>query len=241
MIVSPRRIKLTSCLALGLVAFWSLADAVPRGLPSGGQEARIWIEEGKKLYENGDYEEAVRTLLEALKKTKAGASVADARFYLALSYYALGKTEDSRNQLEALFLIQPGRTIDESLFAEGFVELYNRVRPAAPASEPTAPRVAAREAPKGGGGKKFPWLVVGGAPPRPAWRPSFSSARRKRRPACPRPAPSPSLPILSALRFSWTARTPDSGRTARFPTSIREVMSFGSTWRTMGVGKDKSA
>lgn len=166
MIVSRRGIKLTACLALCLVAFWSLSDAVPRGLPSRGQEAQAGIEEGKKLYENGDYEEAIRTLLEALKRTKSNAVTVDARLYLALSYYALGKADDSRAQLEALFRLQPGRPIDESLYAEGFVDLYETVQAekrGAAATGAATPRVAVRAAPKSGGGKKFPWLAVGGA------------------------------------------------------------------------------
>jgi DNA-binding beta-propeller fold protein YncE len=166
MIVRFRRAEFGACLALGLVVFWCVADAFPRGGPSDPQESLLWIQEGKRLYESGEYEEAVLKLLEGLKKAKVKAEAADARFYLSLSYYALGRTDDCRDQLNQLFEIQPQRAIDEQLYASGYVELYNKAKdeklrgqPAAPG----APRVAAKEAPaKAVGRKKFPWLIVAG-------------------------------------------------------------------------------
>ncbi|MCJ7589125.1 MAG: 6-bladed beta-propeller [Candidatus Aminicenantes bacterium] len=166
MIGRIRRTEFTACVALGLVVFWCVADAFPRGGPSGPQESLLWIQEGKRLYDSGEYEEAVRKLLEGLKKAKVKTEAADARFYLSLSYYALGRTDDCLDQLNQLFEIQPQRAIDERFYASGYVELYHKTRaeklrgqPAAP----SAPRVAAKEAPdKPGRGKKFPWLIVAG-------------------------------------------------------------------------------
>jgi sugar lactone lactonase YvrE len=126
----------------------------------------LWIQEGKRLYDSGEYEEAVRKLLEGLKKAKVKTEAADARFYLSLSYYALGRTDECRDQLNQLFEIQPQRAIDERFYASGYVEFYHKTRAeklrGQPAS-PSAPRVAAKEAPdKPGRGKKFPWLIVAG-------------------------------------------------------------------------------
>jgi len=166
MIGRIRRTEVAACVALGLVVFWCVADAFPRGGPSGSQESLLWTQEGKRLYDSGEYEEAVRKLLEGLKKAKSKTEAADARFYLSLSYYALGRTDECRDQLNQLFEIQPQRAIDERFYASGYVELYHKTRaeklrgqPAAP----SAPRVAAKEAPdKTGRGKKFPWLIVAG-------------------------------------------------------------------------------
>ena len=168
MIGRIRRTEVAACVALGLVVFWSVAGAFPRGGPSGSQESLLWTQEGKRLYDSGEYEEAVRKLLEGLKKAKVKTEAADARFYLSLSYYALGRTDECRDQLNQLFEIQPQRAIDERLYASGYVELYHKTRAEKLRGQPAvppAPRVAAKEAlDKPGRGKKFPWLiVVGGA------------------------------------------------------------------------------
>lgn len=160
MIVRFRSTGFTACIALGLAVLWSVADAFPRGLPSEAQESQLWIQEGKRLYESGEYEEAVQKLLEGLRRAKAKEETADARFYLSLSYYALDRVEDCRNELDQLLAVQPDRTIDERFYAAGFVELFQKAkaeklgaRPPAPAK----PQVAVKEAPKKtAGGKNSP-------------------------------------------------------------------------------------
>jgi len=167
MVVRFRKRGFSVGLALGLMALWCVNDAFPRGALRAGQDAPFLIQEGKRLYESGDYEAAVRILLEGLRKAKAKTEESDARFYLSLSYYALGRPEDSRSQLEQLFEIQPDRTIDERFYAAGFVDLYNKIRAEKPRKQepaPAMPRVATKEAPgKPAGRKGFPWLIVGGA------------------------------------------------------------------------------
>jgi sugar lactone lactonase YvrE len=152
--------------ALALVVFWSAAGAFPRPPLADGQEPSLWIQEGKRLYESGEYEEAILRLLEGLKKTKVKTEAADARFYLSLSYYALGRNADCQAQLQELFKLQPERTIDERYYAAGYIELYRSLQSARSGGQPAAPagpQVAVKEAPaKAGGGKKFPWLIVAG-------------------------------------------------------------------------------
>jgi len=93
----------------------------------GQSESARSIQAGKKLYDEGEYQNAIIKYFEALAQSKTQEEKADAYFNLALSYYALGDAARSSDQLKNLFGIQPNRTIDDRFFPSGFIALSNQV------------------------------------------------------------------------------------------------------------------
>lgn len=102
---------------------------------------------GVRLYEQGEYAKARKTLEKELRSPKLSKEErSKARLYLAASLYASGAEESARIQLEELALTNPSLKVDPVIFPQGFVTLAEQSRervaakmPPAPAPEPVAP------------------------------------------------------------------------------------------------------
>jgi tetratricopeptide (TPR) repeat protein len=84
---------------------------------------------GVQLYENGEYEEAVRLFTQELEEAQRPAEErALARIYLASSLHAMGQVEEARRHLEVLAREHPGQRVDPVLFPPEFVALAEVIR-----------------------------------------------------------------------------------------------------------------
>jgi sugar lactone lactonase YvrE len=170
---------------LGLLARQSLSQTESQAQ----SEYTRAFQAGKALYEEGEHKEAVIRFLQALTVAKGPAETGDACFYLSLSYYSLGESDNTLLYLKKMFEAQPEKEIDARLFPSGYVTLYYRTRSEFARPKPEEkPKVEAKEAekkaeaekqaaaeapkPQARGGKeetepkvrkKFPWLIVIGA------------------------------------------------------------------------------
>jgi len=96
---------------------------------------------GKNLYEDGEHKEAALKFLQALTLAKEKGEIVEACFYLSLSYYGLGESDNAQMYLKKMFEAQLEREIDARLFPSGYVTLFYRTK-----SEFAKPRPAKLEA-----------------------------------------------------------------------------------------------
>ena len=83
---------------------------------------------GKKLYEDGEHKEAALKFAQALTSAKEKGDIGEACFYLSLSYYSLGESDNAQLYLKMMFEAQPEREIDARLFPSGFLTLFYRTK-----------------------------------------------------------------------------------------------------------------
>ncbi|MFL5356020.1 tetratricopeptide repeat protein [Archangium sp.] len=92
---------------------------------------------GIRLYEQGEYARASRSLKAELKnRQRSEAELARARVYLAASLLALGKKNEARQQLEQLARSTPEPQVDPAIFPPELVELEKDVRGKLQATRP---------------------------------------------------------------------------------------------------------
>jgi hypothetical protein len=108
---------------------------------------------GIRLYEQGEYARASRSLKAELKNPRrTDEDKARVRVYLAASLLALGKQNEARQQLEELAKTTSEPQVDPSLFPSALVEMEKQVRGKLQAARPPEPdqaekdRLAAQEA-----------------------------------------------------------------------------------------------
>jgi sugar lactone lactonase YvrE len=106
------------------------------------------FEAGKKLYEDGEHKEAVIKFLQALNAAKEKAETGEACFYLSLSYYGLGDTENTALYMKKMFEAQPEREINARMFPSGYVVQFYRIKsdfaPQKPVKPEEKPKVEAK-------------------------------------------------------------------------------------------------
>lgn len=84
---------------------------------------------GVSLYARGDYQKAIQSLSKEVDNPRrSDKERARARLYLAASLYAVGKTDDARQQLEDLARLHPEQRVDPNLFPPDFVNFAQAAR-----------------------------------------------------------------------------------------------------------------
>ncbi|MDY7229598.1 tetratricopeptide repeat protein [Hyalangium rubrum] len=99
---------------------------------------------GIQLYENGEYEAAIRLLEQELAEaSRSPGDPALSRVYLAASLHALGQVEEARKQLEVLARTHPEQQVDPVRFPPELVALAEVIRQQVEAERTFAEREAA--------------------------------------------------------------------------------------------------
>ena len=83
---------------------------------------------GKKLYDDGEYKEAALKFRQALTLANEKGEIVETYFYLSLSYYGLGESDNAQLYLNKMFEVQPEREINERLFPSGYIILFYRTK-----------------------------------------------------------------------------------------------------------------
>jgi len=121
--------KVLVILALISFIFFLSSDALSQKSSSQRSEVKKLLREGKSHYRNGEYEEAIKKLAEAPLLTKDKEELTEIYFYLSLSYYSNNQNEKAEEMLRKLFEMKPNlRIVDESLYPEGFVRTFYKIR-----------------------------------------------------------------------------------------------------------------
>jgi len=119
----------STALALSVfLLFVSLlgAESFPRARDQSQSEQSQAFQAGKKLYEDGEHKEAIIKFLQALTSAKEKGEIAEACFYLSLSYYALDEKDSCQLYLKRLFEAQPEREIEAKLYSSGYIALFTK-------------------------------------------------------------------------------------------------------------------
>jgi sugar lactone lactonase YvrE len=162
-----RRIFRSRALAATVLVLWTATVAAPFPQAGGAGQAEFQkaFQAGKKLYEDGEHKDAIINLQQALLLAKEKGDVAEACFFLCLSYYALGDQDSCRLYLKKLFEAQPAREIESQMYPSGFVIVFYQLKSEAAKAAETKPVAMGGKAAAGTQvkKKKFPWLIVAGA------------------------------------------------------------------------------
>ena len=138
------------------------------------------LNEGIENYRNGEYEKALNKFLEVLIKAQSRRELETIYFYLALSYFSLGDSENSTKYLTTLFQQNPDFTFKSSSLPGAFLGEFNKAKAKQHFSTPkpeeprekeikeepverkpqVKPEIRSREKEKKRGGK-FPWIIGG--------------------------------------------------------------------------------
>ena len=109
-------------------------DALPQRNVSAVYDIEKSIQEGKKLYKEGKYREAIAKFLEAKDLAQKKEELSEVYFNISLAYYADSQSIRARDYLQKSLEILPDRTIDTSLYhfplyyPSGFAELFNQIK-----------------------------------------------------------------------------------------------------------------
>jgi tetratricopeptide (TPR) repeat protein len=124
---------------LPLLPLLLLAPGLARAAPS-------FIQPGIQLYENGEYEVATQFFQQVLDDPRRSPQEqGEARVYLAASLHALGRVEETRQQLEVLARENPEQQVDSVRFLPELVALAREIRQRVDAEREFARKDAERE------------------------------------------------------------------------------------------------
>jgi TonB family protein len=108
--------------------FWLLGFAVSLSAQEPGSPARQVLQEGKKLFLQGDYEGARRALRRALGRLEARADRVDARLTLASIHQAQGDDERAVIEFQWAVVEDPGLELDRTLYSPKTLRLFREAR-----------------------------------------------------------------------------------------------------------------
>jgi len=89
------------------------------------------LSEAKKLYNEMDYEAAIRKLTEAKGKASTAMQKAELNLYLSLAYYAMSEgksTRDLEGAIENMIIFDYQSEPDENLCPPGYMEIYHKIK-----------------------------------------------------------------------------------------------------------------
>ncbi|MBN1222558.1 MAG: PEGA domain-containing protein [Candidatus Aminicenantes bacterium] len=114
-------------IAYGLLILFLILVAKPPSLNGVGfqkDRAKIVLQEGIDLYEEGELEKAVSKFSSLLAQTEDKDILTDACFYLSLIYFRLGETLVCRQWIKKVLVNAPGRN-PESTDPPDFIKLFD--------------------------------------------------------------------------------------------------------------------
>ncbi len=91
--------------------------------PSFGQEENLF-QEGKKLYQSGEYDEAIKAFSEVVKKSVNKDLCFKAYLYLGYTYFTRGNHNKARKSIENSVQMKQNVELDESEFVPEFIDFY---------------------------------------------------------------------------------------------------------------------
>ena len=156
--------KLLVISVIFLFILLTSADVLPQRNVSAESDVKKLIQEGKELYKNGEYKEAILKLLAAKDLAQTRKEISEIHFNISLAYYADNQSIKASEHLQKLLEIQPEKTINTLDYHPRFVELFNKIKSEVAKLKEKRPVVKAKpgeekKVKKGGGG----FLLVIGA------------------------------------------------------------------------------
>lgn len=122
-----RLIKKTAVLLLVTFSFLIFCDSLPLNAADNASFGRL-IQQGRELYQRGQYEQALEVFIQARIKTLELKDVKSVLFDLSLTYYALGDAEKCEEMLRSLFEIEAEEKADANSFPRGYLAIFNKVK-----------------------------------------------------------------------------------------------------------------
>ena len=104
------------------------SDVLPQRNVSAENDIEKLIQEGKELYKNGEYREAIVKFLEAKDLARTKEDISEVYFNLSSAYYASNQSVEAKEYLQKSLEILPERTIDALYYSPGFVEMFNTTK-----------------------------------------------------------------------------------------------------------------
>ena len=148
------------------------SDVLPKSNVSAQRDVDRLIREGKELYKNGEYREAIVKFLEAKDLARTREEISEVYFNLSSAYYASSQSVEAREHLRKSLEVLPERTIDALYYSADFVEMFNETKAELIKLKEKEKRPVVKAKPavekkvkKGGGGLLIVLgvLVIGGA------------------------------------------------------------------------------
>jgi len=103
------------------------SDVLPERNVSAQSDVDKLIQEGKELYKNGEYKEAILKFLIAKDLAQTNKDVSEVHFNLSLAYYSNNQNVEAEESLRKSLEVEPERIIDTQYYPPGFVEMFNKV------------------------------------------------------------------------------------------------------------------
>jgi formylglycine-generating enzyme required for sulfatase activity len=128
-------------LAAGVLFFFLFflsGDIVPQDDPAGKSFAEL-LDQGRRLYAEKDYENAIVLLLQADALAKTDEEQVDVYFLLSRVYFDFDETEIARDYLRKIMELTPEKTIAEPDVSKGYWKLFQEAKKA---NEEASPQVA---------------------------------------------------------------------------------------------------
>jgi len=104
------------------------SDVLPERNVSVQRDVDRLIREGKELYKNGEYREAIVKFLEAKDLARTREEISDVYFNLSSAYYASNQSVEAKEHLQKSLEVLPERTIDALYYSADFVEMFNETK-----------------------------------------------------------------------------------------------------------------
>ena len=104
------------------------SDVLPKSNVSAQRDVDRLIREGKDLYKNGEYREAIVKFLEAKDLARTREEISEVYFNLSSAYYASNQSGEAKQHLQKSLEILPERTIDALYYSADFVEMFNETK-----------------------------------------------------------------------------------------------------------------
>ena len=104
------------------------SDVLPQRNASVQRDVDRLIREGKELYKNGEYREAIIIFLEAKDLARTREEISEVYFNLSSAYYASNQSVEAKEHLQKSLETQPERTIDALYYSADFVEMFNETK-----------------------------------------------------------------------------------------------------------------
>ncbi|HDZ25447.1 MAG TPA: PEGA domain-containing protein [Candidatus Aminicenantes bacterium] len=104
------------------------SDVLPKNNVSAQRDVDRLIREGKDLYKNGEYREAIVKFLEAKDLARTREEISEVYFNLSTAYYASNQSVEAKQHLQKSLETLPERTIDARYYSADFVEMFNETK-----------------------------------------------------------------------------------------------------------------
>jgi formylglycine-generating enzyme required for sulfatase activity len=115
--------------------FFLSGDVVPQGDPEGKNFAEL-MEQGKKLYADKDYENAIIRLLQAHQQAETDAEMVDVYLILSQVYFDFDEREIARDYARKMVELAPEKTVAEQDVSEGYWKLFQEAKKAGVEASP---------------------------------------------------------------------------------------------------------